>query len=217
VHRSPFRTRARQRIWQETRASIKGRFTPLILAVIGIAVGYFYSLLILHKQTTKEVVTVALVSGIGANLIWFLCALVINTVRVPWLLDAESTGLVNTEQTRAEIAEKKLAEINAARDKHDLFARLMQQGVNFSCQIAECQTDANFASWDRHSNDWIKSVQQAMRDVGFATDAVEFARAAEYAEPITGVITTVSKREERARVLEKHQENLADFVQRRLP
>ena len=135
---------------------------------------------------------------------------------VPWLLDAESTGLINTQATRTEIAEKKLAEINAAREKHDLFAQLMQQGVGFSCQIAECQTDAHFASWDRHSNEWLKSVQQAMRDMGFPTDAVEFGRAAEYAEPVMGVINTGSKQEERARVLEKHQQYLAYFVQCRL-
>jgi len=56
-----------------------------------------------------------------------------------------------------------------------------------------------------------------MRDFfGFPTDAVEFARAGEYAEPVMGVISTGSKQEKRARVLEKRQENLADFVRRRL-
>jgi hypothetical protein len=180
-------------------------------------VGYFYNLLWLHKQTAQEIVTVALVSGIGANLIWFVAVFIVNTLRVPWLLDAENAGLINTQATRAEIAETKLAEISAARDKHDLFAQLMQQGVDFSCQIAECQSDAQFASWDMHSNEWLKSVQKAMRDMGFPTDAVEFARAAEYAEPVKGVINLGTKREERARVLEKHQRYLAYFVQTRLP
>jgi len=143
--------------------------------------------------------------------------LIVNTFRVPWLLDVESTGLINAQEARAEDQEKKIAEMKATRTKHDLFGRLMQQGVDFSCQIAECQTDAHFASWDRHSNDWTKSVQQAMRDIGFPTDAVEFARAGEYAEPVRGVINTGLKQEERARVLEKRQENLADFVKRRLP
>jgi hypothetical protein len=216
VDRPSFGTRARQRIWQETRATIKRRVTPLVISLMGIVVGYTYNLLWLHKQTAKELVAVAVVSGFGANLIWFLGVFVVNTFRVPWLLDTESTNLINKQETRAESAEKKVDEINAAKDKHELFGRLMQQGVDFSYQIANCQTDAQFASWDRHSDEWLRSVQQAMRDMGFPTDAVEFGRAAEYAEPVRGVINTGTKQEERARVLEKHQANLADFVKRRL-
>ncbi len=135
---------------------------------------------------------------------------------VPWFLDAESANLINKQKTRAEGAEQKIAEINAARDKHELFGRLMQQGVDFSCQLADCHSPAEFTSWDYHSNEWIKSVQQAMRDMGFPTDAVEFARAGEYAEPVSRIVNAGFKQEERARVLEKHQENLADFVKRRL-
>ena len=215
--RSPFRTRARQRIWKETRTSIKGRFTSLVITVIGVAVGNIYSLLALHKQTAKEVVTVTLVSGIGANLIWFICALVVNTFRVPWLLDAESTELINTQQARAEDAERKITEVEAGKDKHDLFGLLMQQGFEFLRQISGCQTDAEFASWDRHFYDWIKSVLQEMKNMGLRPDAVEFARAAEYAEPVMGAINTDSRREERRRRLKKHQEYLADFAKRRLP
>jgi hypothetical protein len=216
VDRPSFVVRAWERIWHETRASLKGRFPPLLISFFGIAVGYTYSWFWLHKQTAKELVTVAVVSGIGANLIWFLSVFVVNTFRVPWLLDAESTALINGQEARAESAETKLAEMKAATDKHDLFSRLMQQGVDFSYQIRECQSPPQFASWDRNSNEWMKSVQQAMRDMGFPTDAVEFARAGEYAAPWVGVITTGSRQEERARVLEKHQENLADFVKRRL-
>ena len=217
MQRSSFGTRARQRIWQETRASIKGRFTALVVTIIGVAVGYAYSFWFLHKQTAKEVVTIALVSGIGANLVWFLCALVINTVRVPWFLDAESTGVINTQEARAEDAEKKITELKAARDKHDLFGRLMQQGVTFSRDIRNSHTEAHFASWDRHFGDWLKSVQQEMQEMGFYTDAVEFSRSGTYAEPMKGVIDTGNQQGFRARVLEKHQEYLADFVKRRLP
>jgi hypothetical protein len=177
--------------------------------------GSIYSWLYFHKQI-KETIEIALISGVGANVIWFLGVLIYNAARVPWLLDSESTDLINDQETRVLVAEKNLAEVHATRKKHDLFGQLMQQGVEFSYQIARCQTDAHFASWDRHSNDWTKSVQQAMRDMGFPTDAVEFARAAEYAEPVRGVISTSSQQEERARVLEKRQENLADFVRRRL-
>ena len=92
----------------------------------------------------------------------------------------------------------------------------MQNGVDLSCQINICQTDADFSAWDQWLNEWLISVQHAMRDMGFPTDAVEFARAGEYAEPVKGVINTRTKQEERARVLEKRQEYLAGFVERRL-
>jgi hypothetical protein len=188
-----------------------------VIGAIGIVLGYLINLFWLHANTAKQLAILGVVSLSGSYAVWFLAAFVVNTFRVPWLLDAESTALINTQETRAESAEKKVAEINAARDKHDLFGRLMQQGDDFSRQIAECQTDAHFASWDQHRDVWVKSVQQAMRDMGLPTDGVEFARAGKYAVPVMGVISTGSKQENRRRVLEKHQENLADFVQRRLP
>jgi hypothetical protein len=194
---------------------MRGRIAPFIIGTIGIAMGSIYSWLYLHKQI-RETAGIALLSGVGANAIWFLWVLFYSTVRVPWLLDADSTVLINKQEDRAEDAEEKLAEIKVEQDEQALFGRLMEQGLNFSSQIATCHTDAHFASWDRHSNEWTKSVQQAMRDMGFSTDAVEFARAAEYASPVMGVISIGSRREERARVLEKRQEYLANFAHRRL-
>jgi hypothetical protein len=217
MDRPSFGTRARKRIWREALASAKGRVTPFVIGIVGIFLGFLLNTYYLHLQTAKQLALMTILSLGGSYAIWLLGALIVNTLRVPWLLDAESSELIDTQENRARTAENNLAEIGAARQKHDLFARLMQQGVDFSCQIAECQTDAHFASWDRHSNEWIKSVQQAIREMGFPADAVEFVRAGEYAEPVKGVVNTGSKQEERARVLEKHQENLADFVRRRLP
>lgn len=217
VERLPYKTRAIKRIWRDTLASAKGRVTPFVIGFIGITLGALINFFWLHKDTARQLAIMGAVSFGGSYAVWFFCAFIINTLRVPWLLDEESNSLVNNQETRAQVAETSLAEVHATRKKHDLFGQLMQQGVEFSCQITTCQTDAHFASWDRHSNDWTKSVQQAMRDMGFPTDAVEFARAAEYAEPLRGVINTGSKQEERARELEKRQENLADFVRRRLP
>jgi hypothetical protein len=216
MERPSLGTRARQRIWWETGASAKGRVIPLTIGAIGIVLAYLINFVWLHLNTAKQLAILGAVSLGGSYGLWFLGALILNTLRVPWLLDAESTELLNGQEKRAQVAEKNLAETHAAKQQHDLFASLMQQGVNFSYHIAECQTDGHFASWDRHSVDWIKSVQQAMRDMGFSTDAVEFVRAAEYAEPAKGVINTGSKQEERACVLEKRQEYLADFVRRRL-
>jgi hypothetical protein len=92
----------------------------------------------------------------------------------------------------------------------------MQQGVNISSELANCQTKKEFSFWDSSFNDWLVLVRGAMRDMGFDTDAVEFARAGEYAEPITGIRDFRNEQEERYRVLEKHQKKLAEYVDKRL-
>lgn len=217
MERSSFGARARHRIWQDTLTAVKSRAVPFIIGVFALVIGFLTNVFWLHATTAKQIAILGAVSLGGSYAAWFFCVLVVNTVRVPWLLDAESTNLINMQEARAEAAEKKIAEIKSATDKHDLFGKLMQQGVDFSSQLATCQSPEQFASWDRGFDEWLKAVQQAMGDMGFPTDAVEFARAAEYAEPVRGIITAGTKREERARVLEKHQEYLADFVQRRLP
>jgi hypothetical protein len=216
MERPSFGKRAKQRIWRDTRASAKGRITPFIIGVIGIVLGYFINFVWLHHNTAKQLAILSAVSLGGSYVAWFLAALIINTLRVPWLLDDESTELLNKEKRRAQDAEKNLAEINAAKQQHDFFSYLMHEGVALSVLIVTCQTDAKFASWDQQLDEWIKSVQEAMQDMRLPTDAVEFVRAGEYAEPVKGVINTGSKQEERARELAKYQEYLAEFVRRRL-
>ena len=72
-------------------------------------------------------------------------------------------------------------------------------------------------SWDRHFNDWVKKVKDTIAGMGYMTDALEFVRAAEAAEPVKGVMDYRNEQEERCRVLEQHQNYLADYVKRRLP
>jgi hypothetical protein len=219
MERPSFGTRARQRILSDTVASIKGRVIPLGIGAIGLMLTYLINLLWLHLNTAKQLAVLTTVSLGGSYAIWFLCVLIVNTLRVPWLLDAESNVLITHQEKRAEVAENNLAEIRAAREKQDDFGLLTQQGANFLSQINLCRAAEGidgFDSWDRHSNEWIKSVQQAMRDMGFPTDAVEFVRAGEYAEPVKGVVNTGLEQEKRRRVLKKHQEYLANFVRQRL-
>lgn len=221
MEREPFGTRARRRIWRDTLDFIKGRAVPLGIAVTVILVGVFIHHVWLHQQTAKELTLIGVISIAGSYAIWFLGALIANTLRVPWLLDAESGQQINTLEARALKAEAKVDNSEQAEKENkrlqDIFGHLMQAGINFSSQLAQCQTPAHFASWDRHYQDWIKSVQVAIRDMGFLTDAAEFIRAGEYAEPVKGVMNTGNEQEQRCRVLEKYQEKLAEFVERRLP
>jgi len=220
MERESFGARARKTIWRDTWASVKKRTIPLIVGLIGVALGGLYSWLALHRQVVENV-KIGLIAGAGANVIWFLCVLIYNTVRVPWLLDAESDQLIDQMESRAEAAEIKVASIERTakenRQLQDLFSRLIQAGIEFSSQLIECSTLAHFSSWDRHYKTWIESIQNAMRDMGFPADAAEFIRAGEYAEPVKGFMNIGNEREQRCRVLEKYQEKLAEFVKRRLP
>ena len=92
MERQPFWIRARERVWRDTLAFFKGRVVPLILAVLGLVVSYLYG----PARWTidflyRSVVMVLLSYGVA-----FVGALVINTVRVPWLLDAESAEQINS-------------------------------------------------------------------------------------------------------------------------
>src|SRR5437016_4054363 len=109
MERPSFGTRAKQRIWRDTCASVKGRVIPFIIAAVGIVLGYLINFFWLHVNTAKQLAILGAVSLSGSYVVWFLGALIINTLRVPWLLDAESTDLINTQDTRAEGAEIKLA------------------------------------------------------------------------------------------------------------
>jgi hypothetical protein len=219
MERPSFGTRARKRILSDTTASVKGRVSPFIIGAITLMIGFLLNFFWLHANTVKQTTILGVISLGGSYVMWFLGALMVNTLRVPWLLDADSSEQINTQENRAQIAESYLAEIRAAKKKQEVFGLLTQRGANFLSQIVLCQRMDGidgFDSWDQHSNEWIKSVQQTMVDMGFPTDAVEFARAGEYAEPIKGVVNIGTEQEKRRRMLKKHQEYLADFVRQRL-
>jgi len=220
VERLPYTTRACKRIKADTVAAIWRRVPPLVIAIVGIGVGALFNYLYLHKQTAKEMIEVALVSGIGANLIWILCVLVYNTVRVPWLLDAESGQQIDVLEARVFTAESKADESAKAKQEnkreHEFFGALMQSGMNLSGDLIECRTSPQFQSWDTRFDEWIDLVRKAIADLGFYTDLVEFVRAGEYAESVSGAVHIGHFQENRVRVLEKHQEKLEEIVQRRL-
>jgi len=220
VERLPYTTRACERIWRETRSSIRGRIPPLVISIVGIALGTMYGWLYLQKEIT-ETAAIAVISGVGANLIWILGVLLYNTVRVPWLLDAESGQQISTFEERALAAESALSDQEKVkRDKkelHDKFGHLAEAGLQFLTDINRATTQSEFVSWDRHFKTWVDDVQSAMRNMGLPTDAAEFLRVGGLAEPIKGVMNTANDQEARRRTLRMHQDYLGNFVLRKLP
>lgn len=179
-----------------------------------------YGWLYLHKQI-KETAAIAVMSGIGATLIWILGVLIYNTVRVPWLLDAESGQQISTLEERALAAESALDDRDKVKrdnkELHDKFGHLAQAALEFSTDINRATTRSELMSWDRHFKMWVDDVQSAMRYMGFPTDATEFLRAGSLAIPVAGVMNTPWEQEKRRRELKMHQDYLADFARRKLP
>jgi hypothetical protein len=215
-----YATRARGRIWRDTRSSILRRVPPFVISLVGIAIGSIYGSLYLHRQI-KETAAIALISGVGANVIWFLSVLIYNTVRVPWLLDAESGQQIRTLEGRALAAESALDDREKVKrgnkELHDKFGHLAQAGLEFLTDINRATTRGELMSWDRHFKTWVDDVQSAMRYIGCPTDAAEFMRAGSLAVPVQGVVNTPYEQETRRRGLKMHQDYLAEFVRRKLP
>jgi hypothetical protein len=226
VERLPYRTRALERIWRETCSSIRKRIPPFVISLIGLAVGSTYSRY-LQKQI-KETVVIAVISGFGANVLWFLGLLIYNTVRVPWLLDADAGKQISDLENRAILAETSVRNFQASADQteaartenrrlHELFGTLAEKGGDVLRELAGCSMDTQFAMWDIQFKQWKEAVEKEIKNLGFHADAVEFLRSGDRAEPMKGVVDARVTREYKGRVLEKHQDKLADFVSRRLP
>lgn len=220
MDRLSFGTRARQQIWRETRASIKGRVTTLTVSLVGILVGYLY-VTELHQVSNWQTIKISVMAGITANILWILGVLIYNTVRVPWLLDAESGEQINALEQRALTAEGKLeteAQTKEAnKRRHDFFGGLLQTGIDLSCDLSTCHTSGHFVSWDYRLDTWFKEVRQAIAELGFSADVAEFQRAGENAEPVKGIMDTRNNREDRYRMLTEYQKKLEEIVRRRLP
>lgn len=191
------------------------------LGITTIVVGVILHFCWLHQQTAKEITILALVSLGGSYAIWFLGALAFNTLRVPWLLDAENGQQISALEERALAAESALDDREKVKrdnkELHDKFGHLAQAGLEFSTDINRATTRGELMSWDRHFKTWVDDVQSAMRYLGCPTDAAEFMRAGSLAVPVQGVVNTPYEQETRRRGLKMHQDYLAEFVRRKLP
>ena len=111
VNRPPYWKRAVKRISRDTLASAKGRIAPFLIGIVGISLGFLLNACYLHLQAAKQLATLAFVSLVGSYVIWFLGAWIVNTLRVPWLLDEESGRLINEWESKAQAAEAVVAEL----------------------------------------------------------------------------------------------------------
>lgn len=188
--------------------------------------GSLFSWLYLHKQI-KETVEIALISGVGANVIWFLGVLIYNTVRVPWLLDADAGEQINGLEERARLAETSVRsyqdnanQTEAIRTENkrlqELFGTLAENGRDVWRDLASCSMDTQFAMWDIQFKQWLEAVRKEIINLGFRADAVEFMSSGDNAELVTGPMDGRVIREYKGRVLREHQNNLTEFVRRRL-
>jgi len=218
----PYGTRARKRIWKEALTFVKGRVVPFGIAIAGLILGYLINYLYLHRQTAKELTVIGLASLVGSYVTSFLISLVVNAVRVPWLLDAESGQQINTLEARALQAESKLDDAKKIKEEnkrlHDFFGDLMHEGIAISITLASCTTESQLASWDVSRDEWLIRVKTAIKnDLGYASDAAEFIRAGDNAEFVDGPMDWRGQREDRNREFAQYQLKLEEIVRRRLP
>jgi len=158
---------------RDTLAFFKGRTVPLILAVLGLIVAYFYgpahwTLAFLYRN----IVMVGVSYGIA-----FLGALVINTLRIPWLLDAEAGEQINGAEKRALVAESALQANNDGMQIRVKLAALLQESQKLEENLRTCVEPVHLFAWDRKEYTWTNSVTQTLLATGFPNYAVQFRRA----------------------------------------
>lgn len=217
MNRTPYRTRLRKRISQDTVAFFKARLVPLAIAITGLLISYLCNPLHVGLDfLLRSVVVVALSYGAA-----FVGALLFNTVRAPWLLDEESGQLIDQWEKNAQTAETTLAELKNHKEEnrrhHREFAELIQSGVALSTDLTTYQVPTQFNAWDVRFSEWKAKVKQAISELGFDADAIAFMRAGDIPPPVAGVIILGHYREMRNRALKQHVKELEDIVRRRLP
>jgi hypothetical protein len=199
---------------RDTLAFFKGRAVPLILAVLGLIVSCLYgpahwTLDFLYRS----IVMVGLSYGIA-----FSGALVINTLRIPWLLDAEAGEQINGAEKRAIVAEAALQANNDGMEVRVKLAALLQKGQKLEENLRTCVEPVHFFAWDREEYTWMDSVTQTLLTIGFPNYAVEFRRAGTEPVFVSGPMNIGEKqnggqkregRLRRLRLLQKVLENMA--------
>lgn len=221
MNRPPYWKRAIRRIARDTLASVKSRVAALFIATIGIGLAFLLNSYYLHLQTAKQLAIFAVVSLGGSYVVWFSAIWIFNTLRVPWLLDAESGKLIDECEKKAQTAETALADLRDRKEENrrhqKAFAELMQSGVNLSIDLTTYQAPTQFGAWDGRFAEWKAKVKKAISELGFDADAVAFTRAGDNAPPVAGIMNTGYFQETRLRILKQHEKELAAFVRLRLP
>ena len=180
MDRLPYWTRARRRIWQEACASLKGAKRPVTIGLVGVVLGLLLNHFWLHKDTAQEIAILGAVSIGGSYVIWFLGAFVVNTFRVPWLLDAESGEQINALESRAIASETAL---NDKNKKQELFARLaglMTEAEPLAQELRRgFRHSGHTLRWLDKRARWVSWVSQVLTEMGLAAEAADFRHASE--------------------------------------
>ncbi|HZR57033.1 MAG TPA: hypothetical protein VFA74_09195 [Terriglobales bacterium] len=181
----------------------------LLTGLVGVTLSFWYNYSHLHLNTAQQVSVLALVCLGGSYGISFLGSLVVNTFRVPWLLDAESGQQIDALESRAQIAEQAAAEKQKSKEMNALFADLMTRGGTLTQRVTSDGVP------DLEITEWVETVINTLVKVELSTDSVAFRHAAEKAEPIIGVIDARSEREKRRRKLVCYRDKLEEIVKLR--
>jgi len=177
MDRLPFGTRARKRIAQDTLASFKKRMVPFGIGIVGLVLGFLINLLYLHKQTAKEILFLGLGSFGGSYIIFFLGSFLVNTLRVSWLLDAESGEQINAWEARAFATEKTTSDAEAIAEEkrrlQDLFGGFLNEGESLANQLRRGMAD--YGTWLDERQRWATRVSQSLIDMHLPTRPPRFA------------------------------------------
>jgi hypothetical protein len=210
MERTPFRTRARTRIFRETIAFFKGRLVPIAIALVGLIISRFYGEI--HTPLiflVRSVVILLCSYGIA-----FVGAFVVNTIRVPGLLDAESGEQINNLEARAETAETALKDKSTRYQVRLKFADLMREGEVLADELRRGLPQ--FGGWLEKRRDWIGRTNQALIDAEFPTDAADFRHAAEFTPDIKGIANDAYWHRFYGEQLESSRTRLREIISRRV-
>jgi hypothetical protein len=191
---------------------------PLILAILGLIVSYLYG----PVHWTIDFLYRSIVMVILSYSVAFVGALIINTLRVPWLLDAESGQQIDALETRALLAESKADDDAATKREnkrlHDLFGEFMVEGELLTKELGRTHGD-KFGAWLQKRRTWEEKICQTLIEMSLSTEAAAFRHAGEK-DPKVAPGTVVDDRywyQLYGEQINGCRTKLQDIVMRRLP
>lgn len=173
MERLPFGTRARARIYRDTILFFKGRLVPLSIAIVGLVASSFWG----HAHVTLAFLGRSIVIVLCTYSIAFIGALVVNTIRAPWRLDAESGQQISDLEKRAQVAEAALEHKNNQQQLGTEFVLLMSEGEVLADELRRGLPQ--FGGWLQKRRIWRDRVNQALIDAGLPTEAASFRHCSE--------------------------------------
>jgi len=136
--------------------------------------------------------------------LWTCCFLAMTI-----LVIRQRLAIVGLENQCAQFA---ASEIETEKVRQQ-FAEIMTSGRNLSDGLGRCQPE-QFGIWDGGLDTWVETVKSFLSEHGYHTEAIEFERAKEGAEPVIGAMDFRNKKERRKRILKAYENKLEEISQR---